>query len=132
MGQLSAFFGFLISSSNKHQARITMLQSQTSFASGGPELRGSNITLETVMQKTDTSNRQTKIICTLGPACWDVPMLEDLIEEGLSVARFNFSHGDHEGHKACLDRLREAATNKKKNVGESDFCYRIFDLSLPF
>ena len=109
-----------------------MLQSQTSFASGGPELRGSNITLETVMQKTDTSNRQTKIICTLGPACWDVPVLEDLIEEGLSVARFNFSHGDHEGHKACLDRLREAATNKKKNVGESDFCYRIFDLSLPF
>ena len=106
------------------------MQSQTSFASGGPELRGSNITLETVMKKTDTSNRQTKIICTLGPACWDVPMLEDLIEEGLSVARFNFSHGDHEGHKACLDRLREAAANKKTNVGESDFAM-VFDL-LPF
>jgi pyruvate kinase len=84
----------------------------------GPELRGSNITLEKVLQKTGTDNRQTKIVCTLGPACWDVPTLEDLIDLGLSVARFNFSHGDHEGHKACLDRLREAAANKEKHVGE--------------
>lgn len=85
--------------------------------SGGPELRGSNITLEKIMAATNTSGRQTKIVCTLGPACWDVPTLEDLIEQGLSVARFNFSHGDHEGHKACLDRLREAAANKKTPVG---------------
>jgi pyruvate kinase len=84
----------------------------------GPELRGSNISLEKVLQKTGPDNRQTKIVCTLGPACWDVPTLEDLIDLGLSVARFNFSHGDHEGHKACLDRLREAAANKKKHVGE--------------
>jgi len=84
--------------------------------SGGPELRGSNITLEKIMAATNTSGRQTKIVCTLGPACWDVPTLEDLIEQGLSVARFNFSHGDHEGHKACLDRLREAAANKKTPV----------------
>jgi len=82
----------------------------------GPELRGSNITLEKIMAETNTDGRQTKIICTLGPACWDVPTLETLIDEGLSVARFNFSHGDHEGHKACLDRLREAATKKKKHV----------------
>ena len=87
------------------------------MSSGGPELRGSNISLETIMAKTNTTHRQTKIVCTLGPACWDVPTLEDLIDQGLSVARFNFSHGDHEGHKACLDRLREAANNKKKHVG---------------
>jgi hypothetical protein len=54
----------------------------------------------------------------MGPSCWDVPCLEDLIDLGLSVARFNFSHGDHEGHKACLDRVREAAANKKKHVGK--------------
>uniref|UniRef100_A0A7S3DPK5 Pyruvate kinase n=1 Tax=Entomoneis paludosa TaxID=265537 RepID=A0A7S3DPK5_9STRA len=82
----------------------------------GPELRGGNITLEQIMAKTDTSIRQTKIICTLGPACWDVEQLEELIDAGLQVARFNFSHGDHEGHKACLDRLRTAAANKKKDV----------------
>lgn len=86
----------------------------------GPELRGSNITLSKITDPTDLASRQTKIICTLGPSCWDVKganQLEELIENGLSVARFNFSHGDHAGHKACLDRLREAAKNKGKHVG---------------
>ena len=93
------------------------MQSHTQF-SGGPELRGSNITLEKILSKTDTTNRQTKIVCTLGPSCWEIPQLEALIDEGMSVARFNFSHGDHEGHQACLDRLRQAVANKKKHVGE--------------
>jgi Pyruvate kinase, barrel domain len=88
------------------------------MSKSGPELRGSNITLETITKSTDPHSRQTKIICTLGPACWDVPMLESLIEAGMSVARFNFSHGDHEGHKACLDRLREASKNKNRHVGK--------------
>ena len=34
----------------------------------------------------------------------------------MNVARFNFSHGDHEGHKKCLDRLREASQNKGVRV----------------
>jgi pyruvate kinase len=98
-----------------------MSVSQTKISStGGPELRGSNITLEKILGKSDPHARsQTKIICTLGPACWDVDKLESLIDAGMSVARFNFSHGDHEGHKACLDRLRQAASNKKKHIGTS-------------
>jgi pyruvate kinase len=82
----------------------------------GPELRGSNITLESVLG-VNTASRQSKIICTLGPACWAVEQLEALIDQGLSTARFNFSHGDHEGHKACLDRLKQAAQNKNKHIG---------------
>jgi hypothetical protein len=46
--------------------------------------------------------------------------LTQLIDAGMSVARFNFSHGDHEGHKACLDRLRQAAAIKRKHVGTSN------------
>ena len=91
------------------------MQSQSS---NGPELRGSNITLEKIVAKTDVSNRRTKIVCTLGPACWAVEQLEQLIDAGMSVARFNFSHGDHEGHQACLDRLRQAAKNKNSHVGK--------------
>jgi len=85
--------------------------------SNGPELRGSNICLENIIRDTDESSRHAKIVCTLGPACWEVKQLESLIDAGMSVARFNFSHGDHEGHKACLDRLREACKNKGKDVG---------------
>ena len=54
----------------------------------------------------------------MGPACWEVPQLEKLIDAGMSIARFNFSHGDHEGHKACLDRLRMAARNKDAHIGK--------------
>lgn len=94
-----------------------MSLSNTNVSAAGPELRGSNITLDTILRKTDPSTRQSKIVCTLGPACWEVPQLESLMDAGLAVARFNFSHGDHEGHKACLDRLRQAAQNKNKHVG---------------
>jgi len=55
------------------------------------------------------TDKKTKIFCTMGPACWDVPTLCDLIDAGMNTARFNFSHGDHKGHGACLDRVREAA-----------------------
>jgi pyruvate kinase len=83
-----------------------------------PSLAGGFITLDMVRAPTIVKSRRCKIICTLGPACWDVPQLETLMEAGMSVARFNFSHGDHEGHKACLDRLREASKNKNRHVGK--------------
>ena len=103
-----------------------MNQANAQAGVGGPELRGSNITLHKILNKTDPTQRQTKIICTLGPACWEVPQLEELIDQGMNVARFNFSHGDHDAHKACLDRLRQASANKKKHVGK--FWINLLDL----
>lgn len=84
---------------------------------GLPHLRGGNITLESITTPHPVENRRTKIICTLGPACWEVDQLEKLIDAGMSIARFNFSHGDHEGHLACLNRLRTAARNRNKPIG---------------
>jgi hypothetical protein len=42
--------------------------------------------------------RKTKIVCTLGPSCWGEAGLAALMDAGMNVARFNFSHGDHAGH----------------------------------
>ncbi|MGI5971426.1 MAG: pyruvate kinase [Oscillospiraceae bacterium] len=53
--------------------------------------------------------RKTKIICTLGPAADTPEMLRKLIENGMDAARFNLSHGTHEGHLETLKRLREAS-----------------------
>lgn len=49
--------------------------------------------------------RKTKIICTLGPATDDDEVLKQLMIEGMNVARFNFSHGDHAQHKRNKDRI---------------------------
>lgn len=51
--------------------------------------------------------RMTKIICTLGPAVDDEQILEQLILEGMDVARFNFSHGTHEDHQVRIDRIKK-------------------------
>merc|ERR1719460_1375944 len=55
-------------------------------------------------------NRKTKIICTMGPSCWEVDMLCKLIEAGMNCARLNFSHGSHEAHGGVVERLHEAMT----------------------
>ncbi|MEA5003448.1 MAG: pyruvate kinase [Christensenella sp.] len=51
--------------------------------------------------------RRTKIICTLGPACEDEKMIERMIEAGMDVARFNFSHGDHDVQKERIKKIRK-------------------------
>ena len=51
--------------------------------------------------------RKTKIVCTLGPATDREDVLREMMRAGMNVARFNFSHGSHEEHKARLDQLKK-------------------------
>jgi hypothetical protein len=97
---------------------ILLNESKPIKMQSGPELSGGNIDVAMIFNKTNSEKRATKIFCTLGPACWEVEQLEELINAGLNTARFNFSHGDHAGHKACLDRLRQAMKNTGKQVGK--------------
>lgn len=53
--------------------------------------------------------KKTKIICTQGPATDAPGVIEALIENGMNAARFNFSHGDHAGHKKRIDAVKAAA-----------------------
>ena len=50
--------------------------------------------------------RRTKIVCTIGPASQEEDILREIIKSGMNVARFNFSHGDHEEHGRKLERVR--------------------------
>ena len=60
--------------------------------------------------------RKTKIICTLGPSTDKDGVLEELVKEGLNVARFNFSHGLHDEQKGRIDKLKEIRTRLGKPV----------------
>lgn len=50
--------------------------------------------------------RNVKIVCTIGPACWDYEKLFALAKAGMNVARLNFSHGDYESHLRTLRTVR--------------------------
>merc|ERR1719230_2068442 len=66
----------------------------------------------------DSFRRKCKIICTMGPSCWDVDMLVKLIDAGMNICRLNFSHGDHEVHGGTVKKIREAAKQRPgKPVG---------------
>jgi len=54
----------------------------------------------------------TKIVCTIGPATDSAEMIGQLIDQGMDVARLNFSHGDHTTHKCVFDRVRTIASEK--------------------
>jgi len=50
-----------------------------------------------------------KIVCTLGPATRDASTIVQLIEQGMNVARLNFSHGAHADHQHIINEVREAS-----------------------
>jgi len=67
--------------------------------------------------------RRAKLVCTLGPACDSLDGLRGLIDAGMDVARFNFSHGTHEEHGERLARLRQASDLEHKAVAAlQDLC----------
>ncbi|WP_062212332.1 pyruvate kinase [Streptomyces sp. NBRC 109706] len=61
--------------------------------------------------------RRSKIVCTLGPAVDSFDNLKALIDAGMNVARFNFSHGSHEEHEERYHRLRKATEDSGRAVG---------------
>ena len=59
---------------------------------------------------------RTKIVCTIGPSSESEEVLEQLINEGMSVARLNFSHGSIPEHKIKIDRIKKVREKLKRPV----------------
>ena len=54
--------------------------------------------------------KKTKIICTMGPNTNDRELIKQLALNGMDIARFNFSHGDHDeqsGRFALVESVRQ-------------------------
>ncbi|MCP4669034.1 MAG: hypothetical protein GY849_22075 [Deltaproteobacteria bacterium] len=66
------------------------------------------IRFQNIFETIDLGVRKTKVICTLGPACWDTDMLVKMLDAGMNVARLNFSHGDHVSHGKSVANLKDA------------------------
>lgn len=53
---------------------------------------------------------KTKIICTIGPASDSVPVLKEMIQAGMTVARLNMAHGELDEHVQRMKNVRQAAS----------------------
>lgn len=62
-------------------------------------------------------DRRTKIVCTLGPAVAKKDKILRLVQDGMDVARLNFSHGEHADHEKNYQWVREATDETGRAVG---------------
>ena len=49
--------------------------------------------------------KKTKIVCTIGPSTDDDSVLREMMKNGMDVARFNFSHSEHDVHKKRFEQV---------------------------
>jgi pyruvate kinase len=62
------------------------------------------------------TQRQTRIVATLGPATDPPQVLIQLLQAGMNVARINFSHGERGDHERRIRALRAAAAELGHDV----------------
>lgn len=60
--------------------------------------------------------KKTKVVCTMGPNTNNRELMRKLIQNGMDVARFNFSHGDHQEHKSRMDMLKQLREEERVNT----------------
>ena len=62
------------------------------------------------------SQKRTKIVATVGPACDTYEGLLALVKAGVNVFRLNFSHGTHEDKKNVIDNIWKIIKNEPYNI----------------
>ena len=59
----------------------------------------------TTSQLFDIPLTRTKVICTIGPSCWEKDQMAELADNGMNIARLNFSHGERKQHQESIDKI---------------------------
>lgn len=62
------------------------------------------------------SQKRTKIVATVGPACDTYDKLLSLVKAGVNVFRLNFSHGTYEDKQAVIENIRKISKNEPYNI----------------
>jgi pyruvate kinase len=62
------------------------------------------------------SQKKTKIVATVGPACDSYDNLLSLVKAGVNVFRLNFSHGTHEDKLGVIERIRKIVKTEPYNI----------------
>ena len=61
--------------------------------------------------------KKTKIICSIGPASINPDIMEEMVNEGMNVARINFSHSKKENSLEIIESVKEVRKRTGKNIG---------------
>ena len=61
--------------------------------------------------------KKTKIVCSIGPASIDPNVMEEMVKEGMNVARINFSHAGYDNCKEIINSVNEVRNRTGKNIG---------------
>ena len=59
---------------------------------------------------------KTKIVCTVGPASNSASTIENMIKNGMTVARLNFSHGSLSEHKKNINLIQSVSSKLNQIV----------------
>lgn len=73
--------------------------------------------MQEMSMKERLQRRLTKIVCTIGPACNTKERLEEVVNAGMNVARFNLTHASAEKQLPVIHSLMDIRRNKGVSIG---------------
>ena len=68
------------------------------------------------MNKTFIPKKRTRVVCTIGPASQSQTVLEQMLINGMDIARINFAHGSFESHRKVIQNIRSASQKVGRRV----------------
>jgi len=106
---------------NEDDYNDSILEKMDDIPAGQKKARESSTNIEYIsnlnMYSTANKMRLSGVVCTIGPVSRSPECLLELIENGMNIARMNFSHGSHEYHAQTMENVRIANKMYKEKHG---------------